>query len=257
MHIACTAYYMNRILPLLPHAEYYEGAIRLLNTHLATCNDMPYSEPLKQVMTVPVRQIMNPSVRPYQHSLLWLVNLIAEVTKQDRHFDKLMVEQIQSLLQKVDVSVTAANSGNMLSTPHTVWAQEVGKEVTELAVKATTTQAAMRITAIAAAGQAGKSALLVGGAVDTVVLVASTYRDYSNKELTWKEFQRCLVRNAALAVGSTTMGAAGAAAGAAIGTLIFPGAGTAMGAIVGNILGGVAGSYIARRLTVLLCPTQT
>ena len=248
--IACMAYYVNRSLSPLSCADYYKGAMRLL--HIAACNDTPCNEPLKQIMTVPIRQIMNQSVWPYQHILLRAINLIAEVMKEGTPLNKLKVEQIMSLLLKVNIFGTAACNGNMLSTPHTLLAQEVGKEVTELVVKASTTQAAAKITAKAAANQAGKSALLMGNVVDTVLLVVYTYRDYRNKELTWTEFQKRLVCNAASAIGSTAMGAAGAAAGAAIGTLIFPGAGTAIGAILENIFGGLAGSYIARRLTSVL-----
>lgn len=225
----------------------WEKALKLLVE--AVVNDSVYYEPVKQLMTVPVRQIMNQSVQPYLKLLVLVVYQIVEMMKRDTH--KVTVDFIRSLLPTPNTLRAATSGGSALGASQNLLAKgtkETLEEVVESAAKSSTTQV-VKITAKAAAKQAARSALIMGGAVDTCIFAVRTYNDLSQAEegnISSREFKKRLACNAGSAVGSTTVGAAGAATGAAIGTVILPGIGTAIGAIVGNIIGGTAGSYTGR-----------
>ena len=244
--IICVYYYYCSV-------EAYVTALQHLLKAVWHCPQ--FRELVLQLWTMPIRQIMNKSVQPH---LLPFVRVIAKIVEMMLNGVQQVTDcQIRALLQEVGKFIKATRrSCTVLSTTQRQLAQEASEEMIESAAKAGTGQVVAKLTTKSAAIQAGKSAFTMGAVVDGTLLTFYTAKDfweYKNNQLTQQEFQERFICNTTSAVGSTTVGTAGAAAGAAIGTLLCPGFGTVIGAMAGNVIGGTAGAtagcYVGSILT--------
>ena len=231
--------FITRVYYYSCSVELYEEARERL--YKEAWNDPRFRELVKQVMTVPIRQIMNKSVRSH---LIPLVLLIAKMVEMmSKGPQQLTAQQIRCLLRELDQFIKATQKGcTIVTISQKQVAQEASEEMIESTVKAGTGQT---LTSAGAAVKAGKSALVMGVVMDGTLLALYTARDYwkyKKGKLTKQELKKRCICNTTSAVGSTTGGAMGAAAGAAIGTLLCPGVGTTLGVMAGNVIGGTVGA---------------